>query len=90
MTFTHTYWNNNGLYQKKLNEMEAAGWNKRYTKKSQATARRYYRYFNDGDIPRGMQWETVSTIERTLEASAHEMIKAEYKRFQKAMEKEAK
>lgn len=90
MKFTHTYWNGNGLYQKKLNEMEAAGWNEKYTKKSQATARRYYRYFNDGDIPRGMRWETEFIIERALEAQAHEMIKAEYKRFQKAMEKEAK
>ena len=26
MTIKYTYWNNNGLYQKLLNEMEAAGW----------------------------------------------------------------
>ena len=66
------------------------GWNEKYTKKSQATARRYYRYFNDGDIPRGMRWETEFIIERALEAQAHEMIEAEYKRFQKAMAKEDK
>lgn len=85
MKYSHTYWNGNGLYQKKLNEMEQAGWNEKYTKKSQATARRYYRYYNDGDIPRGMMYEF--DIERILEAQAHEMIKAEYKRFQKAMAK---
>ena len=44
--------------------------------------------FNDGDIPRGMRWETEFIIERALEAQAHEMIKTEYKRFQKAIEKE--
>ena len=86
---TRTYWQGNGLYQRKLNEMEEAGWNERYTKASQATARRYYRYYNDGDIPRGMQYNTVDRIERMLEGQAHEMIKKEYARFQKAMAKEA-
>ena len=84
MTIKYTYWNNNGLYQKLLNEMEAAGWNEHYTKASKATARRYYRYYNDGDIPQGMRYEIEANIIRTLEAQAHEMIKFEYNRFKKA------
>ena len=76
------------IKHKLLGGMEEAGWNDKYTKASQATARRYYRYYNDGDIPRGMRYTTVNQIERTLEVQAHEMIKKEYARFQKAITKE--
>ncbi len=76
---TNTYWNGNGRYQKQLDEMEAAEWN--YTKANKATARRYYRYYNDGDIPKGMAYEAKYFIEAKLEMQANRMIEAEYKRF---------
>lgn len=78
----NTYWNGNGRYQKQLDEMEAAEWN--YTKANKAIARRYYRYYNDGDIPKGMAYCAKEFIEAKLEFQANNMIEAEYKRFLKA------
>ena len=88
---SHTYWNGNGRHQEKLNEMEDANWNCKYTAKSKAIARRYYRYFNDGDMPRGKDFHgllTIQQIEYRLEKQANEMVLAEYERFQKYLSKE--
>ena len=79
----NTYWNNNGKNQKMLNDMENAGWNKSYTKKSKAIAKRYYRYYNDGNIPYGMESMTCAEIEYEIEKQANEMIENEYRRFKK-------
>ena len=80
----NTYWNRNGTYQKELREMIDAELNKHYTKKSKATAYRYYRFYNDGDIPRGMSKLSMSFISVLLEAQADTMIVSEYDRFMKA------
>ena len=47
----NAYWNGNGEEQAKYNEMEAAGWLDCMTKASEADMHRYYRYYNDGDLP---------------------------------------
>lgn len=82
---SHTYWNGNGKYQEMLDEMEEARWNEiGYTTKSKSIARRYYRYFNDGDIPRGKQFSIympLDIIEYRLEKQANEMVLKEYARF---------
>lgn len=75
----NTYWNNEGQYQKEYDEMRKAG--HKFTKNSQAVCRRYYRYYNDGDIPRGMYWDRQLVIEWKLERQANEMVKKEYARF---------
>lgn len=87
---THTYWNGNGKHQEMLNEMEKAGWNEKYTVQSKADARRYYRYFNDGDMPRGKDFSCYMpehVIEYKLEQQANKMILREYARFQKSLNK---
>lgn len=75
------YWYNTGKYQKEYDEMLEA--NHEFTKKSNAIAYRYYRYYNDGDKPHGMSYESVSFIETYLEEQADKMVCYEYKRFKK-------
>lgn len=43
-----SYWNHNGRYQDKLDELIAAG-------VQVPGGRTYYRYYNDGDKPRGIK-----------------------------------
>lgn len=45
------YWNRTGAEQAKYDEMIAAGWEDRMTKASLEDMHRYYRYYNDGDLP---------------------------------------
>jgi hypothetical protein len=45
------YWNGNGAEQAKYNEMCAAGFDDHFTKASMEDMHRYYRYYNDGDLP---------------------------------------
>jgi hypothetical protein len=48
MQLQDTYWNGCGKYQKELDELTAAGITVR-------GARTYYRFYNDGDAPRGIK-----------------------------------
>lgn len=81
-----TYWNGRGKYQNELREMIDAQWNNKYTKKSKETAYRYYRFYNDGDVPKGMSTFSKAMISARLEKQADEMISGEYKRFCKNKE----
>lgn len=45
------YWNRTGAEQAKYDEMRAAGFDDEFTKKSLEDMHRYYRYYNDGDLP---------------------------------------
>lgn len=75
------YWNGNGRYQKEYEEMRAANWET--TKAYWTMSKRYYRFFNDGDLPyRGMGNETE--IANRLEADMDARIASEYKRFKRA------
>lgn len=97
-----TYWNSKGEQQEKYTEMCKAGWiDWGTTKASQADMHRYYRYYNDGDLPgwaRGRwdlkvwsplyhQWILNTKGEQELENRATEIVLKEYKRFQKAKER---
>ena len=76
------YWNGNGEEQKIYKEMLNADF--QFTKKSLDTVRAYYRYYNDGDIPRWGYGKTDIQIEKELEIRATDMIRHEYKRFIKS------
>lgn len=77
------YWNNNGKYQFMYDEMLKNNWG--FNKTNQKIMRRYYRYYNDGDVPyryRGINMLTPhKIIEATLEDDANQMILREFKRF---------
>ena len=45
------YWNGKGVEQSKYDEMMAADWDDMMTKASKDDMHRYYRYYNDGDLP---------------------------------------
>lgn len=45
------YWNRTGAEQAKYDEMVAAGWDDCMTQASKNDMHRYYRYYNDGDLP---------------------------------------
>lgn len=62
-----------------------------YTKKDRDIARAYYRYYNDGDIPRFKGIKTTSSsqdIRRILEQKVDEMLVREYNRYIKKKEEE--
>lgn len=80
-TCWNTYWNSLGKYQKEYEEMRNG--NHQFTKASLAVTKRYYRYYNDGDIPRGMYWYSKLKIQYILERQANEVIKKEYERYLK-------
>ena len=96
-----TYWNGKGVEQSKYNELKEAGWLENVTKASAEDMHRYYRYYNDGDLPgwaRGKykltQWSNTyghftlnSAGEQELEDRATQVILREYERFQKANKK---
>lgn len=45
------YWNRTGAEQAKYDEMCEAGFDDCFTQKSLNDMHRYYRYYNDGDLP---------------------------------------
>ena len=92
----HCYWNRQGASQAKYDEMEAAGWN--YSKTTEETLHRYYRFYNDGDAtPRirsllwNTKWEALKSNPeytdycRRLEERVTERIELEYRRFKRAI-----
>lgn len=98
MANLNTYWNNNGAEQEKYNEMMKADWDDEMTQASNNDMHRYYRYYNDGDLPgwaRGRYdlkvfdwqwncWKLNEKGEEELERRATEVVLREYKRYQKA------
>lgn len=97
----NTYWNSNGAEQAKYDEMMAADWDDMMTQAAKADMHRYYRYYNDGDMPgwaRGCwdlkvwsglygQWVLNAKGEQELEDRATATILKEYKRFKKTQER---
>lgn len=76
-----TYWNNEGRFEAEYNEMRNAGFN--FTKAEQNAFHRYYRYFNDGDLPMGAKYAWTRDIEMYLEAQVSIAIAKAYVRFKK-------
>lgn len=98
----NAYWNRNGEEQAKYNELEQSGWlDDMITKDSANKFHRYYRYYNDGDLPgfarsryelkeydwRFNSWKLNSAGEQELENRVTEAILKEYKRFKAAQAK---
>ena len=63
-----SYWNSNGEAQALYDEMQAAAF--KYTKATEALFHSYYRYYNDGDLPEGLDslFETHAVAYRQAEA----------------------
>ena len=95
----NTYWNRKGAEQEKYDEMMDAGWDvDMMTKAAQNDMHRYYRYYNDGDIPGWARsrwdlkvwspiygtWRLNEKGEQELEDRATATVLAEYRRFQRA------
>ena len=78
-TITKTYWNNNGKFQAEYDEMMAAGF--QFTKAENNVTYKYYRYFNDGDIPMGARYAWKHDIETYLEHQANIAVAKAYVRF---------
>lgn len=80
VVFGNTYWVNRGLHQDKLNILTAnnalGNW-----------SRRYYRFYNDGDIPRGItgikSWKSETCNAKELEFWADKMILKDWERYQR-------
>ena len=97
------YWNGNGEEQAKYDEMMKADWDDEMTQASKNDMHRYYRYYNDGDLPgwakgsKGWPLTKLSTLynqfvlndagEQELERRATETILKEWKRYQKSCQK---
>ena len=92
-----TYWNREGAAQAKYDEMQAAGWE--YNQTTLDHMHRYYRYYNDGDLPGwarsrwdvtrytfrfGYQQRVLTEAgEEEFERKITERIQIEYARFQR-------
>lgn len=76
-----TYWNNNGLFQEEYEELIKS--NVKWTKSEENAKHRYYRYFNDGDIPGGATHANKKEVETYLETQASIAIAKAYKRTHK-------
>lgn len=97
----NTYWNGNGELQNEYNEMLQAEKDGTFTftKAALNEFHRYYRYYNDGDLPgwaRGNYGPTrynykekcselTEKGEQILESRATERIRTEWKRYTKKM-----
>ncbi|MGN0807945.1 MAG: hypothetical protein ACI4MN_05835 [Candidatus Coproplasma sp.] len=78
----NTYWNSNGRFQKEYEELEVAEGFK-WTKSEENAKHRYYRYFNDGDLPQGTCFASKEEIQSYLEAQANIAIAKGYCRAHK-------
>lgn len=76
----NTYWNNNGKFQNEYNELELDG---KWTKAEENAKYKYYRYYNDGDIPAGAKYFFNHTVEEYLEEQASIAIAKAYCRAHK-------
>lgn len=59
---TKSYWNGNGRFEEEYEELLASP-NVKWTKEEQEIKYRYYRYYNDGDLPYGANFASISEIE---------------------------
>lgn len=75
------YWFETGRFQKEYEEMMKA--NFVYTKQEFSARRKYYRYYNDGDIPKGSLFISKQDIESYLEYQADIAVAKAYLRFNK-------
>lgn len=75
----NTYWNNNGRFQKEYDELKRVGF--KWTIAEENAKYRYFRYFNDGDRPRGSAFANSEEIEEYLELQASIAIAKAYSRF---------
>lgn len=82
----NNYWNNNGRFQKEYEEMRSAIYKGEfsYNKQELNTMHKYYRYFNDGDLPKGSTFKFATfQIESYLETQANIAIAKAYLRYKK-------
>lgn len=73
------YWFETGRFQKEYEEMMKA--NFAYTKQEKNARYKYYRYYNDGDLPKGNMFIDKFKIESYLEHQADIAIAKAYLRF---------
>lgn len=80
-----TYWNGNGRFQKEYHELNSDPAFK-WTKAEENAKYRYYRYFNDGDLPQGAYLASKGEIQMYLEIQATIAIAKGYCRAHKGEE----
>lgn len=80
MKIENTYWFNNGRFQKEYEELENSPV---WTKAEENAKHKYYRYYNDGDIPMGATYASAIEIERYLDCQASIAIAKAYCRTHK-------
>lgn len=73
------YWHGKGRLQKELSELQEAKF--AWTKAEKETQRRYYRYYNDGDCPRGATYAPQAKVVAYLEEQATIAIAKAYTRM---------
>ena len=79
---TKSYWNGNGQFEKEYEELLASP-NVKWTKEEQEIKDRYYRYYNDGDLPYGADFASISEIEEYEELLLSILIAKVYYRVHK-------
>ena len=74
-----TYWNHEGKFNTEYEEMLSAKFT--FTKAEENAMHKYYRYYNDGDMPVGSAYYPLFNVERYLEYQANVAVAKAYKRF---------
>ena len=75
------YWTNEGLFNEEYNEMLKADFN--FTRAEENAMYKYYRYYNDGDLPSGAKYASTFRIQVYLESQANIAVAKAYVRFKK-------
>lgn len=76
MDVTKTYWNNNGYLQKEYEQILQE--NIKFTKSEQQQNYIYYRFYNDGDMPKGSKFFDCDRVAQYLEEQANIIIAKRY------------
>ena len=73
------YWNSTGRFQSEYDEMVNVGF--AFTNKEKKAMHKYYRYYNDGDLPMGARYAWTHDVEGYLEKQADIAVAKAYVRF---------
>ena len=77
----NNYWTNKGRFQNEYEQLKAVDFN--FNQEEQNAFHKYYRYYNDGDMPVGSKYYSKASIETYLEIQASIAIAKAYARATK-------